>query len=79
MHSKESAVAEEEDEDEAQEQCMTQSSAIAAIQGWRGGKDGVRFIPRERHVTDVSLTTGNAHLYRQIRQDKPGSWDKRGE
>lgn len=41
-----SAMTEEEDEDEGKKQCVTQSCAIAAIQGWRGGEDGVRFISR---------------------------------
>lgn len=65
-----SNVAEEEDEDEDEEWCMIQSGAMAATQGRRGGEDGVRFIPRESHVTDVSLTTGNTHLYRQSKQDQ---------
>lgn len=55
---------EEEGEDEGEERRAIQSGAVAGVQGRRGGKGGVRFVPREGHVTDVPLTTGNAHLCR---------------
>lgn len=68
VHGEGSAVSEEEDEEEGEEQCRIQGSASAAVQGGSGGEDGVRFVPGERHVTDVSLATGNAHLHRQLRR-----------
>lgn len=54
---------EEEDEDKGKEQGVIQCRAIAPIQRRSGSKNGVCFIPRERHVTDVALTAGNTHLY----------------
>lgn len=57
VHITGSATADEEDEDEGQEQCVIRSGVTAAVQRGRGGKYGVSFIPRHRHVTDASLAT----------------------
>lgn len=37
----------------------------AVVNRRRGGKDGIRLVSWEGHVTDVPLTTGCAHLHRE--------------
>lgn len=56
----------DDDDNDDVTQCCRKKPYAGADQRRRGGENGATRIPRHKHVTDVPLTAGRAHLMGEI-------------